>query len=226
LGEWGVDRAEACDQNAAVRNRFDPVEEPSMTIRPALVLWALLAPIPLSAQHGAGTTGAGATAPAEARQHDFLVGQWELEITVRPAGLAQRIHGAPKLTGFWKAWRAFDGFGIEDELRITDRAGNPVSLSHTMRFYDRAARAWSLTVLDVYRGRLTPAAAVWKDGRMTQTSQGTDPEGKPVLVRSTFSDITPTGFRWQQDRSSDEGKRWTEGTLRITAKRVAATAPR
>jgi hypothetical protein len=194
-------------------------------IRPALALFAMLAPLPLLAQHGAGT-GAAATAPAEARQHDFLVGQWELEIKVRPVGLAQRIHGAPRLTGLWKAWRAFDGFGIEDELRITDPAGNPVSLSHTMRFYDRAARAWSLAVLDVYRGKLTSATAEWKEGRMTQTSRGTDPEGKPVLVRSRFSDITPTGFRWQQDRSDDEGKSWTEGTLRITARRVAATAPR
>jgi hypothetical protein len=61
---------------------------------------------------------------------------------------------------------------------------------------------------------------------MTQTSRSTDQEGKPVLFRSRFSDITPASFRWQQDKSSDEGKSWTEGTLRIEAKRVAAAAPR
>jgi hypothetical protein len=193
--------------------------------RTIIALACLLAPASSAAQHGTGNQQAPA-APPEARQHDFLVGQWELVVKVPPAGLAQRIHGAPRLVGTWKAWRAFDGFGIEDELRITDAAGNPVSVSHAMRFYDRAARSWSLATLDVFRGKLTMATAEWKDDRMTQSSRGTDQEGKPVLFRSRFSAITPTSFRWQQDRSSDDGKTWTEGTLRIEAKRVAATAPR
>jgi len=198
-----------------------------MRARPTLLLTLLaLAPAPALAQHGAGTPQQAPVAPAEARQHEFLIGQWELVVKVPPAGLAQRIHGVPRLVGTWKAWRAFDGFGVEDELRITDAAGNPVSLSHAMRFYDRAARGWSLATLDVYRGKLTIATAEWKEGRMTQSSRGTDQEGKPVLFRSRFSDITPTSFRWQQDRSSDDGKSWTEGTLRIEAKRIAATAPR
>lgn len=194
--------------------------------RTLTALALLLAPGTALAQRAAGTAQPSPTAPPEAHQHDFLVGQWELVVKVPAAGLAQRIHGAPRLVGTWKAWRAFDGFGIEDELRITDEAGNPVSLSHAMRFYDRAARTWSLAILDVYRGKLSNATAEWKDGRMTQSSRGTNQEGKPALFRSRFSDITPTSFRWQQDRSSDEGKTWTEGTLRIEAKRGAATAPR
>ncbi len=196
-----------------------------MLARPTLLLTLLLAPASASAQHGAGNQPA-PTAPPEARQHDFLIGQWELVVKVRAVGLAQKIHGTPRLVGTWKAWRAFDGFGIEDELRITDEAGNPVSLSHAMRFYDRAARTWSLATLDVYRAKLSNATAEWKEGRMSQSSRGTDQEGKPVLFRSRFSDITPTTFRWQQDRSSDDGKSWAEGTLRIEAKRLAATAPR
>lgn len=191
-----------------------------------LCLLVVVVPCRVQAQHGAGTPQAPASAPAEARQHDFLVGQWELVVKVPPAGLAQRIHGVPRLVGTWKAWRAFDGFGVEDELRITDAAGNPRSLSHALRYYDRSARTWSITVLDVYRGRLTSATGEWKDGRMVQNGQGTDAEGKPARVRSRFQDITPTSFKWQQDRSSDNGKTWTEGTLRIEARRVAAAAPR
>ncbi|HSE53686.1 MAG TPA: hypothetical protein VLB00_15955 [Gemmatimonadales bacterium] len=191
-----------------------------------LSLLVVVVPCSVQAQHGAGASQAPVSAPAEARQHDFLVGQWELVVKVPPAGLAQRIHGVPRLVGTWKAWRAFDGFGVEDELRITDEAGNPRSLSHALRYYDRSARTWKITVLDVYRGRLTSATGEWKDGRMVQNGQGTDPEGKPVLVRSRFHDITPTSFKWQQDRSSDNGKSWTEGTLRIEARRVAAAAPR
>ena len=166
------------------------------------------------------------TAPAEARQLDFLIGQWELTVKVPAQGLAQKIHGAPKLVGVWKAWRAFDGFGIEDELRITDLAGTPIGLASALRIDDRATKAWSLTLLDVYRAKYTPATGEWKDGTLTQTSRGTDPEGKAVLTRSRFYEITPKSFRFQQDRSFDEGKSWTEGTLRIEATRVAATAPR
>lgn len=191
-----------------------------------LSLVAVFLPCSARAQHGAAAPQAPASAPAEARQHDFLVGQWELVVKVPPAGLAQRIHGVPRLVGTWKAWRAFDGFGVEDELRITDEAGNPRSLSHALRYYDRSARTWSITVLDVYRGRLTSATGEWKDGRMVHSGRGIDPEGKPALVRSRFHDITPTSFKWQQDRSSDNGKTWSEGTLRIVARRVAAAAPR
>lgn len=178
------------------------------------------------AQHGGGSPQPAATAPVEARQLDFLVGQWELAVKVPAQGLAQRIHGAPRMVGSWKAWRAFDGFGIEDELRITDLAGNPLGLSHSLRIYDRAAKRWSVTLLDVYRGTFTPATAEWREGQLTQSSRGTDLEGKPYLSRARFYAITPTSFKYQQDRSFDDGKSWKEGVLRMEATRVAAAAPR
>ena len=178
------------------------------------------------AQHG-GAAGAATVAAPEARQFDFLVGQWELDVRPKgPGGLAERIHGAPRLKGSWKAWRAFDGFGIEDELRIIDESANPRSLTHTLRVYDPAAKRWSQTGLDVYRTRFASATAEWQGGEMRITSRGTDAAGKTVLSRSRFYEITPTGFRFQQDRSEDDGKTWTENLIRITAKRVAATAPR
>jgi hypothetical protein len=176
------------------------------------------------AQHGSAPSIR--TAPAEAAQFAFLVGQWEL--TVKPAaqGLAQKIHGVPKLVGTWKAWRAFDGFGIEDELRITDESGNPRALSHAMRYYDATAKHWNASALDVYRGTFSPSTAEWRDGAMTATSRGVDADGKAYLTRARYSDITPTSFRFRQDRSEDAGATWKEGVLTIDAKRVAATATR
>jgi hypothetical protein len=130
------------------------------------------------------------------------------------------------LLGTWKAWRAFDGFGIEDELRIMDRSGNPSSLSHALRAYSAAERRWNTTGLDIYRGRVSQSIAEWKNGEMIVSGRGTDTEGKPTLVRSRFTGITANGFRFEQDRSSDDGKTWEEGVLKIEAKRVAAAAPR
>jgi hypothetical protein len=182
-------------------------------------------PTAVQAQHNGGAPSA-RTAPTEASQFAFLIGQWEL--TVRPAavGLAQKIHGTPKLAGTWKAWRAFDGFGIEDELRITDASGNPRSLTHAMRYYDATAKRWTTTTLDVYRGTFTPSTANWRDGRMTVTSRGVDGDGKAYVARGTYSDITPTSFRFRQDRSLDDGQTWTEDVLTIDAKRVAVSVSR
>jgi hypothetical protein len=166
------------------------------------------------------------TAPAEARQFDFLLGQWELEVTPKASGLAARLHGVPKLHGTWKAWRAFDGFGIEDELRIIDGSGNPVSLSHALRVRSAVAKRWSIMSLDVYRARYSSATAQPDGADMVLAGQGTDIEGKPYRSRTRFSEITADGFRMQQDRSSDDGKSWDEATLTVVATRVAASATR
>ena len=176
-----------------------------------------------SAQHGAGAPAL-RTVPSEAKQYAFLVGQFELAVKPAATGLAQRIHGVPKLIGTWKGWRALDGFGIEDELRITDASGNPRALSHAVRYYDATSRHWIASAIDVYRGVFSASTAEWHDSAMTATSQGTDADGKPYILRGTYSDITPTTFRFRQDRSTDGGRTWNEGVLTIDAKRVAGAA--
>jgi hypothetical protein len=203
-----------------------------MTARPitailSLALLAMLvAPSTTSAQHGGGSPSPVATPPSEATQFDFLVGQWEVTAWPAVSRLVSVIHGAPKFPGTWKAWRGLDGFGIEDELRLTDEAGNPRSLAHAVRAYDPAAHHWNTTLLDVYRSVFTSSTAEWKDGQMVVTGRGTDGDGKPYLARTRFYDIRQVSFRYQSDRSYDDGKTWTEGVLKIEAKRTAATAPR
>jgi len=196
------------------------------------MLRSILAFLPLfafpaiaAAQHGHSAPPA-PTAPREATQFDFLVGQWEIVAQPYVAGLAAKIHGSPKFPGVWKAWRGLDGFGIEDEVRLTDESGNPRALTHTLRIFDATAKRWNISSLDVYRSNFTTANAEWRDGQMHVSSQGTDQEGKAYVSRARFHDITPNSFRLQQDRSYDAGRTWTEAFLKIEAKRVAAVAPR
>ena len=187
----------------------------------------LVAPSDARAQHSGGASSRPALTPAkEAHQFDFLIGQWELVVTPKVSSLAAKIHGAPKLLGTWKAWRAVDGFGLEDELRVVDRSGNPSSLLQTLRVYNATDGKWALTGIEAYRGRTSSATAEWKNNEMVTTSQGTDEEGKAYLGRTRFFDITANAFKYQQDRSYDAGRTWEEALLRIEAKRVAATAPR
>jgi hypothetical protein len=179
------------------------------------------------AQHG----GASAPLPAaaaskEARQFDFLIGQWEIELTPKVNSLAAMIHGAPRLSGTWKAWPAFDGFGIEDQMRVVDGSGNPVSLTHALRIYDGKNARWLISGLDVYRTRFSSASGTWQAGEMHINGTGTNNEGKPYLNRTRFFEIGTDGFRMQQDRSFDGGGTWEEAVVAIVAKRVAAKAAR
>lgn len=198
-------------------------------LRRSLLALAVLALLPAAAypQHdGGGAARMTTAAPSEAGQFAFLVGQWEVTVTPQATSLAAKIHGAPKLMGSWKAWRALDGFGIEDELRIVDGSGNPSALAHTVRFYDAAQSRWTQTSLDVYRGRFTPATGEWVEGEMRIRSVGRDAEGTPYVQRVRFYDITPTGFKYQADRSMDGERTWERAVVRMEARRVAAAAPR
>jgi hypothetical protein len=207
-------------------HRFSRSTGGYVSIRPILAWLALIAlAAPAAAQHG-GARSAPTTPPREATQFDFLVGQWEATIRVPASGLAQRLHGTPKLVGTWKAWRALDGWGLDDELRIMDGSGNPLSLARSVRVFDATAGKWAQSTLDVYRARFTTGTAEWRGDAMHVTGGGTDPEGRPYVSRTRFYDISAAGFKMQQDRSTDGGRTWTEGTLRLEAKRVADAAVR
>lgn len=160
--------------------------------------------------------------PPETKQFDFLVGQWQVEVKPKVAGIAAMIHGTPKLSGTWKAWRALDGLAIEDELRIIDASGNPISLTHALRIYSKAEGRWKLSGVDAYRARISESTGAMENGEMRTSGRGVDPEGKPSLTRTRYFDVTPNGFRMRQDRSNDNGQTWDEGALEIIATRSPA----
>lgn len=197
---------------------------------PTIALSFLLAlasalPTAVRAQHAAAAAAAD-VAPAEAAQFDFLIGQWELEVSPKVSGLVAMIHGAPKLAGSWKAWKAFDGLGVEDELRIVDAGGNPKSLVHSLRLYDARGRQWMVTGLDVYRARFGQSQGSWQAGELRLDGSGQTAEGKPMLTRTRFSEITADRFKMRQDRSYDNGANWEEATLTVVARRVSRKATR
>lgn len=197
-----------------------------MSIRALVALVGLIAvPDIATAQHG-GEAPSNTSAPAEASQFNFLIGQWELEVKPKATTLAMRIHGVPKLQGTWKAWRALDGWGVVDELRIADASGNPLSLTHFVRVFDMPARRWSISALNVYRATYTLSTAQWQENELRTSAFAIVADGKPALSRVRITNVTPNGFRYRQDRSTDGGRTWTADILVMEAKRTAATATR
>jgi hypothetical protein len=173
--------------------------------------------IGLPAASAAGV--AGAAAAPEARQFDFLIGQWQVSGEVKTSGLVALIHGRPKLVGSWKAWRVVDGHGIEDELTLTDASGNPASAVHFTRTFSREESCWKITARDTNTGGLRPATARWQGDEMLVMGSGTSPEGKHFRSRTHYVAITPVSFRMVQDRSYDEGKTWEAAAVTLDVHR-------
>ncbi|MGA9335008.1 MAG: hypothetical protein WBV39_12080 [Rudaea sp.] len=182
------------------------------------------APIALAQQSAPTPATVAASAPAAAKQFDFLLGQWELDVHPKISGLAAMIHGTPKLVGTWRAWRTLDGLGIEDELRIVDASGNPIALNRALRIWSGGEARWKILSLDAYHARSSEASGSLQGGELRIDGHFDDAEGKMVLIRTRYYDIGTDSFRMQQDRSEDSGKSWDQAVLTIDAKRTAAVA--
>jgi hypothetical protein len=177
-----------------------------------------------SQQPDARVASAAVPAAAEAHAFDFLIGQWQVEVHPKVSSLVAMIHGTPHLVGTWTAVRAADGAGVEDDLRIVDGSGNPISSNHTVRAYVEAERQWKISANDAANKRGSESHGHLQDGVMRLEGRFTDADGNVTLTRTRYSDISADGFRMQQDRSTDNGQTWDENVLAIDAKRTARAA--
>lgn len=144
---------------------------------------------------------------------DFLFGRWH----VRNERLRERLVGSSD-------WEPFDGaqecrpilggLGNVDE-QATDWGGGFIGLS--LRLYEPAALRWSIYWAANQTGVLEPPVhGTFSDG--VGTFFGRDEHrGTPVLVRYTWSEITPVSALWQQAFSTDEGATWeTNWRMKLT----------
>lgn len=199
-----------------------------MAFATSVALMLAVAPAPTVAVAPTPSNAAVATtataAPVESRQFDFLLGRWTIAVHPKVSSLVAMIHGTPKLGGTWEVRRSADGLGVEDEMRIIDGSGNPISLSRSTRTWVAAEHRWRLHMNDVTRGRSSEATAQWAGSEMHVAGSYTDGGGAKTLTRTRYTDITANGFRMIQDRSTDGGSTWDEGALTIEAHRAGTAA--
>ena len=134
---------------------------------------------------------------------DFLRGSWR----VYNRRLLKRLQEADE----WETFEAMtpenapvlDGLGNIDELHSED---GPIGMS--LRLFNRETGQWSIYWVSHRDGVLQPpVVGGFKDG--VGIFDGADVwDGKPIRVRFTWSDITPTSARWEQAFSPDGGKTW------------------
>jgi hypothetical protein len=158
------------------------------------------------ASNGSGAAAMNDTTRSKdgARDFDFWMGSWR----VHNRRLRERLKGSTE----WEEFEAtvvarpiLGGVANEDEYR-TDHAGGFIGMS--FRFFDPATRQWSIYWADSRRGVLDPPVVGGFTGD-TGLFEGRDVfEGRPILVRFSWSRVTTKAPHWEQAFSDDGGKTW------------------
>jgi hypothetical protein len=165
---------------------------------------------PLLAQTATPASAAGAPRMAAQRdgQHDFdfELGTWKVHLK----RLKEPLTGA-------NSWVDFDGTSVSrkvwggradlDEFETNGPSGRVEGL--TLRLYNPQTHQWSLYWANSKAGSLggPPNVGEFKDGRGEFFSQDTF-NGRTILVRYVWSDITANSAHFEQSFSDDGGKTW------------------
>ena len=146
-----------------------------------------------------------ATIGSTARDFNFLFGSWN----IRNLRLCERLSGSTD----WEEFEAtsvarplLDGLGNEDEFR-TDHDGGFIGMS--FRFFDPVQKRWSIYWADSRRSGVLDPPVFGTFSGDTGVFEGEDLfDGRPILVRFTWSGITTPTPRWEQAFSDDAGETW------------------
>jgi hypothetical protein len=140
-------------------------------------------------------------------QHDFdfNFGAWHTHIR----RLQHPLTGSTswvELNGTVTVRKVWDGRAQLEEIEADGSTGHFEGT--TLFLYNPQAHQWSQTFANSSSGTLgQPSIGEFKNGRGEFFSQETF-NGRAILVRGVWSDITPESHRYEQSFSDDGGKTW------------------
>jgi hypothetical protein len=148
---------------------------------------------------------AGAVAHDGQRDFDFEIGSWKTHLR----RLQHPLSGSTtwlEYNGTSEVRKVWGGKANLVELEVEGPAGQVEALS--LRLYNPQTHQWSLNSANSKIGEFgVPTVGEFKNGR-GEFFDKEDFNGKPILVRNVWSDITPTSCRFEQAFSTDNGKTW------------------
>jgi len=140
------------------------------------------------------------------RDFDFELGSWKIH-------LKRLVH---PLTGS-TSWIEFDGTSVTrkvwdgraqiEEFEVDSPTGHIEGL--TLRLYNPQSHQWSLYWANSKDGNMggPPNVGEFKDGRGEFYCQDTF-NGRAILIRYVWSEMTPNSAHFEQSFSEDGGKTW------------------
>jgi hypothetical protein len=164
-----------------------------------------------------------AASTSSVHDFDFWFGTWR----AKNRRLRERLAGCDEWDEFEATSVArpiLDGFGNVDEFR-TDYAGGFVGMS--LRIFDPETRLWAIYWADSRRPCFLepPVVGSFSDG-VGVFECDEEFNGRPIVVRYTWSGITGKAANWAQSFSEDGGETWeTNWTVEHTRVPVVADTP-
>jgi hypothetical protein len=181
-------------------------------ILPALMSAALLLgevyALSESANSQVPPNGSTATQADGSHDFDFLIGDWKAHVRRLPERLKgsnvwveyNGISNHKKLLDSNANFEEFDVFSPDHKLRIK---------AQTLRLYNPDSHQWSIYLVDLDKGTLDLPPVVGQfNGKRGEFYNQQTWEGRAVLVRYAWLDISPKSSRMEQSFSGDGGKTW------------------
>jgi len=162
---------------------------------------------PAQQRHGDATTNSPSAPAARDGQHDFdfEIGNWKTHVSRRLHPLTGSSSWV-ELSGTTSVRKVWNGRGNLAELEADGPSGHLEVLS--LRLYNPESRQWSLNTANSNGGTLSvPTVGEFKNGRGEFFDQEMF-NGRMILVRNVWSEITPTSCLFEQSFSDDGGKSW------------------
>ena len=142
-------------------------------------------------------------------QHDFdfEIGTWKIHLK----RLDHRLVGSTtwvEFDGTTVTRKVWDGRANLEEFEVDSPTGHIEGL--TLRLYDPQTHQWSLSWATSKSGALgAPTIGEFKNGRGEFfDTEPSGPNGRSILVRFVWSNITPNSAHFEQSFSDDGGKTW------------------
>ncbi|MBB6131162.1 hypothetical protein [Mucilaginibacter lappiensis] len=146
-----------------------------------------------------------ATARDGQHDFDFNIGTWKTHIS----RLVKPLTGSKtwtELNGFVTVRKVWDGRAQVEEIEADGVAGHFEGL--TLFLYNPQSHQWSMNFADSSDGVIEqPSMGEFKDGRGEFFQQAVY-NGRSIMVRMIWSDITSTSHRVEQSFSDDGGRTW------------------
>lgn len=131
----------------------------------------------------------------EASQFDFWVGEWNLEWQDQAGNIQHGNNSIKKI---------LDGCVIEENFT---GAGTPEFKGRSLSVFNPVAGFWQQTWVDNQGGYLDFTGR-FSDGRMILSRSFRTKDGKEILQRMVFYDISKNSFTWDWENSANQGQTW------------------
>ena len=167
-----------------------------------------LQPLQGRAQQNSDPTKTGSQQPNGQHDFDFEIGAWKIHLK----RLDHRLVGSTnwvEFDGTSVTRKVWDGRANLEEFETDSPAGGHIE-GLTLRLYDPQTHQWSIYWATSKSGTMgAPTIGEFKNGRGEFfDTEPSGPNGRAILVRFVWSDITPNSAHFEQSFSDDGGKTW------------------